>query len=94
MPLSEYVVKLPAGHREGTGEAEEVDSLVLEVELGITVGGEVGLGDSLELDRLDEVTDRVWTVPGADDEVENVEEPTGSPAELVSVVDGVSFPVD
>ena len=56
-PLSEYVVRLPAGHREGIGDAEDVDSMVVEVKLGITIGGEVGLGDPLELDRLDKVTD-------------------------------------
>jgi hypothetical protein len=94
MPLSEYVVRLPAGHREGTGDAEEVDPLVLEVELGVTTGGEVRLWDSLELDKLDEVTDWVETVLDEDDEVDMVEEPTGELAELVCVVDGVSFPVD
>jgi hypothetical protein len=57
MPLSEYVVKLPAGHRDGTGDAGEVDPVMLEVELGITIGGEVRFGDWLELDVLDEVTD-------------------------------------
>jgi len=31
--------------------------MVVEVKLGITIGGEVGLGDPLELDRLDKVTD-------------------------------------
>lgn len=89
MPLSEYVVKLPAGHREGTGDAEEVDPLVLEVELGVTIG-EVRLGGSLELDKLDEVADWVCSVLDEDVDMDMVEESTGLLDELVSIVELVS----
>jgi hypothetical protein len=90
MPLSEYVVELPAGHREGTGDAEEVDPLVLEVELGITIGGEVRLEDSLELDKLDEVADWVCSMLDEDVDMDMVEESTGLLDELVSIVELVS----
>lgn len=89
MPLSEYVVKLPAGHREGTGDAEEVDPLVLEVELGVTIG-EVRLGGSLEPDKLDEVADWVCSVLDEDVDMDMVEESTGLLDELVSIVELVS----
>jgi hypothetical protein len=90
MPLSEYVVELPAGHREGTGDAEEVDPLVLEVELGITIGGEVRLEDSLELDKLDEVADWVCSMLDEDVDMDMVEESTDLLDELVSIVELVS----
>jgi len=64
---------LAPGHKEGTGDAEDVDSTVLEVDDEITIGDEVRTGDSLSV--LDDSVD-----------VNIVEESVDSLAELVSII--------